>query len=103
MKKKSQINNFCFICSDNVSKDYLWKDGIHFTEKNKILGVCGKEFIEGEGIKYKKRIELDKKINVYEHKYSDISGCNVSVLDEIRTKKTNRLIVGNLNINSRKD
>lgn len=39
-------------------------------------------------MKYKKPIELDKKINVYEHKYSDISGCNVSVLDEIRTKKT---------------
>ena len=59
-----------------------------------------KEFIEGERIKYKEPIKLDKKINGYEHKCSDISSCNVSVLDEIRIKNINRLIIGNLNINS---
>ena len=39
--------------------------------------VCNKEFIENEGIKYKEPMKLDKKINGYEHKCSDTSGCNV--------------------------
>ena len=50
-------------------------------------------------MKQKEPIKLGKKINGYEDKCSDISSCHVSVLDEIRTK-TNRLILGNLNINS---
>ena len=56
--------------------------------------------MEGEGIKYKEPIKLNKKINGYEQKCSDISSCNVSVLDEIRPKNLNRLIVCNLIINS---
>ena len=51
-------------------------------------------------MKYKEPIKLDKKINGFEHKCSDICSCNVSVLDEIRTKNINRLIIPNLNINS---
>ena len=47
------------------------------------VGVSDKEFIEGEGVKYKEPIKLDKKINGYEHKCPDISSCDVSVLDEI--------------------
>ena len=35
---------------------------------------------------YKNLLNPIKKINGYEHKLSDISSCNVSVLDEIRTK-----------------
>ena len=149
MKTKCQLNNFGFPCNDNVSKNYLWKDGIHFTDKgtnilvgkfvnvfnyfvlnrnyninnnliclrltdsqlysNQIsgtlsegsVGVSNKEFIMGEGIKYKEPIKLDKKDNNgYEHKSSDMSSCIVSVLDEIRTKNINRLIIYNLNINS---
>ena len=42
---------------------------------------------------------MDKKINAYEHTFSDISSCNLSVLDEIGTKNINNLIIGNLNIN----
>ena len=49
------------------------------------VGVSSKEFIEDEGIKYKEPIKLDKKINGYEHKCFDISSCDLSVLDEIRT------------------
>ena len=149
MKTKCQLNNFGFTCNDNVSKNYLWKDGIHFTDKgtnilvgkfvnvfnyfvlnrnyninnnliclrltdsqlysNQIsgtlsegsVGVSNKEFIVGEGIKYKEPIKLDKKDNnCYEHKSSDMSSCIASVLDEIRTKNINRLIIYNLNINS---
>ena len=34
LKTKSQLNNFGFICNDNVpTRDYLWKDGNHFTDK----------------------------------------------------------------------
>ena len=62
--------------------------------------LSNKEFKEGERIKYKEPIKLDKKINGYEQKSSDISSCNVSVLDEIRIKNINRLVIGNLNINS---
>ena len=43
---------------------------------------------------------MDEKLNGYEQRCSDISSFNVSVLDEIRTKSTNRLIIGNFNINS---
>ena len=40
MKTNCQLNNFSFICNDNVLKDYLWKDVIHFTDKGKnILAV----------------------------------------------------------------
>ena len=42
---------------------------------------------------------MDKKINAYEHNCSDISSCNLSVLDESGTKNLNSLIMGNLNIN----
>ena len=35
---------------------------------------------------YKNLLNPIKKINGYEHKLSDISSCNVSVLDESRTK-----------------
>ena len=49
--------------------------------------VSNKEFIEGDRIKYKEPIKLDEKMNGYDHKCSDISSCNVSVLDEIRTNK----------------
>ena len=63
------------------------------------MGVSNKEFVKGEGIKYKEPIKLDKKINGYEQKCCDISSCNIWVLDEIRTKNINR-IMGNLNINS---
>ena len=136
MKTKCQLNNFGFTCNDNVSKNYLWKDGIHFTDKgtnilvgkfvnvfnyfvlnrnyninnnliclrltdsqlysNQIsgtlsegsVGVSNKEFIVGEGIKYKEPIKLDKKDNNgYEHKSSDMSSCIVSVLDENQNKK----------------
>ena len=43
---------------------------------------------------------MDEKLNGYEQRCSDISSFNVSVLDEIRTKSANRLIIGNFNINS---
>ena len=40
LKTNCQLNNFSFICNDNVLKDYLWKDVIHFTDKGKnILAV----------------------------------------------------------------
>ena len=32
-KTNCQLNNFGFICNDNVTSNYLWKDGIHFTDK----------------------------------------------------------------------
>ena len=43
---------------------------------------------------------MDEKLNGYEQRCSDISSFNVSVLDEIKTKSANRLIIGNFNINS---
>ena len=55
------------------------------------MGVSNEEYIEGEGIKYKE-LNLEKKINGYEHKRSDISSCNVSALDDIRTKNINKYI-----------
>ena len=118
LKTKCQLNNFGFICNDNVLKDYLCKDGIHFTGKgtnilagnfvnflnyfilnrnyninrnmiwlrptdsqlhgNQIsdtlsegpVGVFNKEFIQGEGMKYKEPLKLDKKINGYEPVHS---------------------------------
>ena len=39
-------------------------------------------------------------MNGCEHKCSDISNFNISLLDEIRTKNINILIIGTLNISS---
>ena len=46
LKTKCQLNNFGFICNDNVLKDYLCEGGIHFTGKgtNILAGNC--EFFE---------------------------------------------------------
>lgn len=33
LKEKCQLNNLSFICNDNVSRDYLWKDGIQYDNK----------------------------------------------------------------------
>ena len=27
--------NFDFLCNDNISQKYLWKDGIHFDDKGR--------------------------------------------------------------------
>ena len=32
LKTKCQLNNSGFICNDNVTRDYWWKYGIHFTD-----------------------------------------------------------------------
>ena len=29
LKTNCQLNNFGFICNDNVMRDYLWKDGVY--------------------------------------------------------------------------
>ena len=34
LKTKCQLNNFGFIWNGNVTMDYLWKDGIHLTDKS---------------------------------------------------------------------
>lgn len=34
LKGKRQLKNFGFVCNDNVSINYLWKDGIHYDDKN---------------------------------------------------------------------
>lgn len=33
LKEKCHLDNFRFICNDNVSRDYLWKDGIQYDNK----------------------------------------------------------------------
>ena len=101
----------CFVLNRtyNINNNTIWltptdsqlyDNQISDTLSEGSLGVSNKKFIEGEGIKYKYPIKLDKKINGYEHKCSDISSCNVSVLDKIKTKNINRSIISNLNINS---
>ena len=43
LKEKCQLNNFGFICNDNVSRNYLWKDGIHFDDKG--TNILGGNFV----------------------------------------------------------
>ena len=62
-----------------------------YTLSEDSVGVSNEEYIEGEGIKYKE-LNLEKNINGYEHNCSDISSCNVSALDDIRTKNINKYI-----------
>ena len=33
LKEQCRENNFHFICNDNISRDYLWKDGVHLNDE----------------------------------------------------------------------
>ena len=38
LKDKCKQNNFHFVCNDNVTKEYLWRDDIHLNnESNRIF------------------------------------------------------------------
>lgn len=40
LKEKCQLNNLSFICNDNVSRDYLWKDGIQYDNKGANIQIA---------------------------------------------------------------
>ena len=40
LKANCQLNNFGFICNDNVSRDNLWTDSIHFPDKGTNILTC---------------------------------------------------------------
>ena len=57
MRTKCQLNNFGFICNDNVSEEYLSRDGLHFTGK-------GTHILASNFVDYLNYFILDRNHNV---------------------------------------
>ena len=44
LKEMCQVNNFGFICNDNISRNLLWIDGIHYTDEG--TNILVRNYIE---------------------------------------------------------
>ena len=150
MKEKCQLNNFGFICNNNVSRNYLWKDAIHYfvkgtnilagnfvnflnyfvlnrNQNTSTINIIWRSTIQTKvycnqtsdnlisagsvGISnyltknngrknHTELTNLSQKCSNDEHECSINHSSAISVLDEIRTKNKNSLIIDNLNIDS---
>ena len=81
---------FHFVCNNNVTRAYMWRDGIHLN--NDDTGIFAGNLVNYlNNFIFRKDILTLKFRNIYK---------DPSFLSELNIKNVNMLMTGNLNINS---